>query len=402
MDLDYIAYQGFIDERMRRQIALLQANGWQVRAILNYPRNYRAQIEGEETRVIIPSRIVSNPLLDLLFFVPLFILLRYFPLFVHSRNRLRLLYVLNFPDSYAVPYLLLAKLFRVPTIYEIRDPWKEYFLTESHIGAINRTRLRLTFSFMALVEKIGILLATGVVFVNQSYREVHASDSRGKRTCMINNYSNYSYNEYVITQAFALRRKLGIEDKVVASFISGGFQRYRGIELLLESMIQVITGNPKLTLLIVGGTAESCALIQKEIQALGLEKNCIVTGWIPGAELIFYFLVSDFGILPWGRSAAAELTAAIKLFDYMALGKPVILASLREQSRYVIDGVNGLKVKPDDPNDLARAILELANNPIRLKQMSKRAMEEGKKYRFADLEPVFLDFVSRISKKTES
>lgn len=399
MLMDYIAYQGFIDERIRREIALLEENGWQVRVILNYPKSYRAQVEGAETRTIIPDRIVSNPVLDLLFFFPIFILLQYFPAFVHSRNQLRLLYILNFPDSFAVPYLLLARLFRVPTVYEIRDPWKEYFLTESDTSAITRTRFRLTYSFLAVVEKIAILLASGVIFVTPSYQEVHASESMRKQTCIVNNYSNYSYDEHLVTHAHELRKSLGLEDYVVASYIAGNFQPYRGVDVLLESMSRVITHNPKIRLMIVGGTSESVAQLRKMVQDLHLEKNCTVTGWIPGEELIFYYLISDFGILPHRRTPATQLVAPIKLFDYMVLGKPVILTSLKEQSRYVIDGVNGLKVEPDDPADLARAILKLTD-PLRLKQISERAMEEGKNYRFANLEPIFLNFISRLTKGT--
>lgn len=400
MRMDYIAYQGFIDERMRRQIALLKDKGWQVKVILNYPGNYRVRIEGAETRVVIPSHIVGNPLLDLLFFFPLFILLRYFPAFVQSRNQLSLLYVLNFPDSFAVPYLLLAKLFGIPTIYEIRDPWKEFFLTESEPSAIARNRFHLTFSYMALIERIAILLATGIVFVNPSYNEVHASDTKGKQTCIINNYSNYSSDEGSVKHAQELRRKLGLENKIVASYIAGNFQAYRGVELLLESISQVIKQNPKIRLLIVGGSPDSLALLQKKIRALHLEENCTVTGWVPAEELIRYYLISDFGVLPHKNTPATQLTAPIKLFDYMVLGKPVILTSLREQSRYVIDGVNGLKVPPDDPAALARAILELAQDSSRLKQMSARATEDGKNYRFANLEPTFLDFITRLSKGT--
>lgn len=400
--MDYIAFQGYIDERMRRQITLLERNGWQVRVILNYPMSYRVQIEGTEMRVIIPSRIVSNPIFDLLFFNPVFVSLRYFRMFIRGRNQLRLLYVLNFPDSYAIPYLILGRLFHIPTIYEVRDPWKEFFLTESEPSTIGRTRFQQTFSFMALIERIAISLARGVVYANPSIQEVHAYDNRRKPTCIINNYSNYSYGEQLGIQAEQLRRNLGLEDSVVISYIAGNLHPYRGVDSLLEGLSQVVSQNPRIKLMVVGGTEEAVGLIRKKIQTMHLDNNCVLIGWIPGKDLILYYLISDFGIIPHLRTPATELTVPNKLFDYMVLGKPVIMTSLKEQERYVNEGVNGLKVEPDDPKELAQAILELAGDPRLLKTIGEGALEEGKKYGFAELEPIFLDFVARLSKKAES
>jgi glycosyltransferase involved in cell wall biosynthesis len=58
-----------------------------------------------------------------------------------------------------------------------------------------------------------------------------------------------------------------------------------------------------------------------------------------------------------------------KVFDYMAAGKPVILAIDGVIRKVVEQAGSGVYTQPGDPAALAQAILRLAGDPQRARQM---------------------------------
>ena len=71
-------------------------------------------------------------------------------------------------------------------------------------------------------------------------------------------------------------------------------------------------------------------------------------------------------------------SAHTKLYEYMAMGKPVVafdLPSIREE---VTDGMDIILAKPDDPKSLAEKIGYVLNNPDFARQLALNA------YRSAD------------------
>jgi glycosyltransferase involved in cell wall biosynthesis len=64
-----------------------------------------------------------------------------------------------------------------------------------------------------------------------------------------------------------------------------------------------------------------------------------------------------------------------KVFDYMAAGKPVILAIDGVIREMIENAGAGIPVPPGNPDALANAILSLANDPELTHQIGKQARE---------------------------
>ena len=64
-------------------------------------------------------------------------------------------------------------------------------------------------------------------------------------------------------------------------------------------------------------------------------------------------------VIPRPRTPYNDLALPIKLYDYLAYGRPLIVTDCTEQARVVSDAGAGLVVG-DDPQDLAAAITQVA------------------------------------------
>jgi glycosyltransferase involved in cell wall biosynthesis len=64
------------------------------------------------------------------------------------------------------------------------------------------------------------------------------------------------------------------------------------------------------------------------------------------------------------------------ILEAMALGKPVVTSDIRGRSDFVVDGVNGLYVKPEDPAALRAAIERVLADPAAARAMGGRAARD--------------------------
>ena len=88
-----------------------------------------------------------------------------------------------------------------------------------------------------------------------------------------------------------------------------------------------------------------------------------------------------------------EHTSPLKLFEYMAAGRPIVasdLPSLREVLRH---GDNAWLVQPDDPAALAQGIQHLLAEPALAARLAAQAQEEVQAYTWEQRAERILSFV---------
>ncbi len=148
------------------------------------------------------------------------------------------------------------------------------------------------------------------------------------------------------------RRELGLnpEDTVLLFF---GFVRpYKGLMYLLEAVDKIRQHTP-VHLLIVGEFWEDK---QKYLQRIGeLNLNTCVTiidRYVPNEEIGKYFGAANVLVLPYVQ---ASQSAVVQLA--WETETPIIACNAGGLSESIIDGVNGLLVRPQDSESLASTIL---------------------------------------------
>jgi glycosyltransferase involved in cell wall biosynthesis len=85
---------------------------------------------------------------------------------------------------------------------------------------------------------------------------------------------------------------------------------------------------------------------------------------LPHAEMPKYLGACDILVSPHGRQADGGefFGSPTKLYEYMAMGKPIVASRVGQIGEVLVDGESALLVGPDDPDALSAAIVRLIDD----------------------------------------
>ncbi|TSC77211.1 MAG: group 1 glycosyl transferase [Parcubacteria group bacterium Gr01-1014_31] len=144
-------------------------------------------------------------------------------------------------------------------------------------------------------------------------------------------------------------------DRKIAVYV-GHFYEWKGVQALAEAA----GGLPAKDWLVVmvGGLGPDAAALQSYCQKIGVTNVKVVTHQ-PRTQVPLWLAAADVLVIP--NSAKTErsrlYTSPLKLFEYLAAGRPIVASDL-SSIREIVSEKEVVFAKPDDPQDLARAIRE--------------------------------------------
>ena len=131
----------------------------------------------------------------------------------------------------------------------------------------------------------------------------------------------------------------------------------------------LLKDNPAIRIVLLGDGKEKPRLETRAAE-MGLS-NVLFLPPIPKAEMPEALAAADACLAILKPIELYKTTYPNKVFDYMAAGKPVILAIDGVVRKVVEDAQAGIPVTPGDPAALANAITDLASNPAKCRKMGK-------------------------------
>ncbi len=171
---------------------------------------------------------------------------------------------------------------------------------------------------------------------------------------------------------------------------TGQLYRWKGAHTLIAAMAAL----PEATLCLVGGAPGELAEAQALVRELKLS-NVSITGHVAPETVPLYQAAADVLVLPNTAQAAIsrEHTSPLKLFEYMAAGRPIVasdLPSLREVLRH---GENGWLAPPDDPSSLAQGIQHVLAEPALAATLAGQAQRDVQDFTWERRAGRILEFV---------
>jgi glycosyltransferase involved in cell wall biosynthesis len=150
------------------------------------------------------------------------------------------------------------------------------------------------------------------------------------------------------------KRSLGLEGRLVLGF-TGFLRDWHGLEKVIELLA---SANPGWHLLIVGDGPARDAL-EKRAMTLNVTNRLTITGVVGRDDVAAHVAAFDIALQP----AVVDYASPLKLFEYMALGRPVVAPAQPNIMEILTDGENALLFDPRDPRGLGSAVERLSRDP---------------------------------------
>lgn len=146
----------------------------------------------------------------------------------------------------------------------------------------------------------------------------------------------------------------------------------RGATAMLEAVSVLKKKGHAVNLLMVGPLGD---LVKDEIAIkateLRIEELIKVEGPVPSEEIPSIIAGADICLSPLIDIEKFRWSYPVKIYEYMAMQKPVVASNLPGTARLIDSGkVGGLLYEPEDPNGISDAIAYLIENPNEREKMA--------------------------------
>lgn len=248
---------------------------------------------------------------------------------------------------------LVSRLKRKPWVLEIRDLWPESIIA---VGALtNRSIIRI----LEAVESFIYRKAAHVVAVTHAFkRHIRQRGVPSARIAVITNGADMErYQPSVKSNAF--RTGMQLNGKFVASYL-GTHGMAHGLDTVLRAG-RHLRHRDDIVFLLVGDGAERARLVkQREEMGLG---NVIMLGQQPKEQMPKIIAASDACMVLLRDTALFRTVIPSKIFEAMAMERPIILG-VRGESQGIVEACEcGICIAPENDAELAEAVLALTDHP---------------------------------------
>lgn len=176
-------------------------------------------------------------------------------------------------------------------------------------------------------------------------------------------YENLSQSE--------AREKVGIEPDENVVMYTGHLYKGKGVETLVRAAEGL-----EATVYIVGGYEEDIERVKHDC---GHPENVVFTGFVEPSDISVYQLAADVLVAPYTEESRPWVSP-LKLFEYMAAGRPIVASDREVLQEILSDGENALLFRKGSASDLERQLSQLLNEPDKINQFAETVEEEAQSY----------------------
>jgi glycosyltransferase involved in cell wall biosynthesis len=275
---------------------------------------------------------------------------------IYVRRGFHLIQGCNPPDDIflvALPF----KLFGVKYIFDHHDANPELYLSKYQKKGI-------LYWSQVWLEKLTYRFSDVVMATNDSYKElaVKRGGMAPEDVFVVRNGPDLG-----TFKAVPPKPELKYGKSYLVGYV-GTMSVQEGLDILLEVALHIKNqGRRDVHFTCVGG-GPGLAGLRQMVKEKNLEDTVNFTGRIPDAELLEILSTADVCVNPDKPCEMNDISTMIKIMEYMALGKPIVQADLKEGR--VSAGEASLYCNNHDLiNDFAAKILWLLDHPEQRKRM---------------------------------
>jgi len=189
-----------------------------------------------------------------------------------------------------------------------------------------KVRGRVLLRFVRMLERRAVSRADGVVTICPVFSDKVRAILPGQHVFQIEDVS--------VSDEFQRAERMG--NKTV--LYTGNFEKYQGVDILIEAFIKIQPAWPDVQLLLVGGEEEEVRALKERC----VGKNIVFAGKRPLAEMPRFLAMADILVSP---RCCGENTP-FKIYSYLASGTPLLATDIVSHSQILENGREALLVDP--------------------------------------------------------
>lgn len=210
-----------------------------------------------------------------------------------------------------------------------------------------------------LFEKITCRSSKKIVVVTKGIKNTIQKDYKIPQNSIVVIHNGVNTDLFKPMDINKTRALLGFDLSSYYIVFVGYLAPWQGVDYLIESIPLILNKLENVKLLIVGEGPKRQRLEQM-VKEKKLESNVIFTGRVAYEDVPKYINAGDICVAPFVK-AKGDLSP-LKIYEYLACGKPVVASNVEGVGNFVSKSKSGIATEPQDPRKLAGSILSLLTN----------------------------------------
>lgn len=162
-----------------------------------------------------------------------------------------------------------------------------------------------------------------------------------------------------------------VDGEFVVTYVGTLGGKHRGLETVVRAIPKILSEIPGARLLIVGPGSKYKRTLKNLARDLDVANRVTFTGWVDFEKVPEYIAASDVCLVPHAATPHTETTVPHKLFQYMALKKPIVVTDVTPLKRIVEETRCGIVVPAGDAPAMADALMSVYVDPETAREMGQ-------------------------------
>jgi glycosyltransferase involved in cell wall biosynthesis len=278
-----------------------------------------------------------------------------------------LVYVHNMPDILVLSAMI-PKALGARVVLDLHDPMPELMMT-----IFNLDKESPSVRLIRRVETWSIARANSVLTVNLAMKKLISSRSCGpeKIGVVMNSPDGRIFPLRVPTSDALVNHAA---DKRFAIMYHGSIVERNGLDVAVEALAKVRQSVPSAELRIFGPNTPFLERVMDIVRAKNLQDAVHYLGPRSLEGLVPEIERCDIGVIPNHRNTFTDINTPTRIFEYLALGKPVIAPSTPGIQDY-FDDESLLFFEAGNPDDLARQMEFAFSHPGEMLDIARKGQK---------------------------
>lgn len=234
--------------------------------------------------------------------------------------------------------VFLAFAFRTRHIYDMHSSLPR------HLANFNYGNFRPIVKLFELLERLAIRTADATITIGTDL-EQHVNDVHPAAEQMMIENMPVQDTTGVVDQRSVdqLRERLTLEGRFTIVY-TGTFERYQGLDLLLDSAKIVKGHHPNVSFLLVGGKPQQVDHWREAVHQRDLADCVHFVGTVPVDEVRAYMELGEILVSP----RIEGLSVPLKIYSYLYSGKPIVATNIEAHTLVLDDTIAVLAAPTSD------------------------------------------------------